>query len=78
MNRLFALTIGVLVAVIAAWAMVSSFFASSRNIDTSRAVVADDIPIALKQRVDCMYQELTRTPGVRQPRQGLVTSKGSL
>jgi hypothetical protein len=78
MKRLLAVTIGVLVALVAAWVLISPFSASRRDIEKSSAAVADvtDIPIALKQRADCMYQTLTTIPGVHQPRQGRVTSNG--
>jgi len=78
MKRPLALAIGVLVAVVAAWVMIPPFFASRRDIGKSSAAVTDvtDIPIALQQRVDCMYRELTRTPGIREPREGRVTSRG--
>ena len=76
MKRQWAVTIGVLVAVVAAWVLISPFFASRRDIDKPSAAITDvtDIPIALKQRADCMYRVLTTIPGVHQPRQGRVTS----
>ena len=76
--RVLAVTVGVLVAVVAAWVLIATFSASRGHVDKPSAVVPaeTDIPIALQRRVDCMYEVLTTTPGIREPRQGRVTSSG--
>jgi hypothetical protein len=73
-----AVTIGALVAAVAACVLISRFSASRRGIDGSSGAVGDvtDIPIALQRRADCMYQALTKIPGVQNPRQGRVTTRG--
>jgi hypothetical protein len=78
MRHLFAVVVGALVAVVAAWVLISPFFASHRGIDKISAAITDvtDIPLALTQRADCMYRALATIPGVYQPREGRVTSNG--
>jgi hypothetical protein len=78
MKRPLTVTIGLLVAGVAAWVLISRFCAPRRDIAKSSAAVADvsDIPFALTQRADCMYRVLATIPGVHQPREGRVTSNG--
>lgn len=78
MRRLLAVAISVLVALVAAWLLTSTFSRSRPDIRKPLVRVAGNTenPIVLKQRADCMYKALAGIPGVHQPRLGSVTSDG--